>query len=90
MQQRETVSIVIQVNSQPFERVMTSADKRTVYSDPSHVTAVEGDVLLDGPDAVDVAMTPEAAEETSERLSDEAVKARGQRRLNQMARRPKD
>jgi hypothetical protein len=56
-------------------------DKYQVYDDPSEVAAVDGAVKLDGPDAVDVAMTPEAAEETSERLIDEAVKARGQRRL---------
>ena len=71
------------------ERVMTIADKRTVYSDPSDVNAVDGDVFVLGPDAVDVALTPEAAEETSERLNDEAVKARGQRRLSRMTHRPK-
>jgi len=56
-------------------------EKRLVYEEASVVTAVEGAVELEGPDSVDVAMTPEAAEETSERLTDEAVKARGQRRL---------
>jgi len=55
--------------------------KDRVYDDPSVVAAIDGAVELDGPDAVDVAMTPEAAEETSERLLGEAVKARGQRRL---------
>ena len=65
-------------------------DKRTVYPDASEVSAVDGAVELDGPDAVDVAMTPEAAEETSERLSDQAVKARGQRRLGQLIHRAKD
>ena len=64
--------------------------KSPVYNDPSQVTAIDGAVELDGPDAVDVALTPEAAEETSERLTDEAVKARGQRRLGQMAHRAKD
>jgi hypothetical protein len=52
-------------------------DKRTVYDDPSQVSAV------------DVALTPEAAEETSVRLSDEAVRARGQRRLARNIHRPK-
>jgi len=56
-------------------------DNRTIYDEPSRVSAVEGTVQLDGPDAVDVALTPEAAEETSERLLSEAVKAAGQRRL---------
>jgi hypothetical protein len=65
-------------------------DKRTVYPDASEVSAVDGAVELDGPDAVDVAMTPEAAEETSERLTDQAVKARGQRRLGQLVHRAKD
>jgi hypothetical protein len=59
---------------------MTS-DKHEVYDEASTVSAVDGAVELDGPDAVDVAMTPEAAEETSERLVDQAVKARGQRRM---------
>ena len=64
-------------------------EKRLVYEEASVVTAVEGAVELEGPDSVDVAMTPEAAEETSERLTDEAVKARGQRRLRKMAHRAK-
>ena len=59
---------------------MTSA-KHEVYDEASTVSAVDGAVELDGPDAVDVAMTPEAPEETSERLVDQAVKARGQRRM---------
>jgi hypothetical protein len=56
-------------------------NKQPVYGDPSAVLAVDGAVEMDGPDSVDVAMTPEAAEETSDRLADEAVRARGQRRL---------
>lgn len=55
--------------------------KRPVYDQPSDVTAEEGVVEVEGPDHVDVTMTPEAAEETSERLTMEAVRARGQRRL---------
>jgi hypothetical protein len=64
------------------------AEKRITYPDPSDVSAVEGSVRIVGPDDVDVDMTPEAAEETSERLTDQAVKARGQRRLGKMAHRP--
>ena len=56
-------------------------DKREIYSDPSRVSAVDGAVEVDGPDAVNIAMTPEAAEETSERLADQSIMARGQRRL---------
>jgi hypothetical protein len=64
--------------------------KEPVYSEPSEVRAVDGCVELDGPDDVDVAMTPEAAEETSERLLAEAFKARGQRRLKLYPHQPKD
>ena len=56
-------------------------EKRTIYPDPSEVKADKGAVDVTGPDQVDVSMTPEAAEETSQRLEDEAVRARGQRRL---------
>jgi hypothetical protein len=64
------------------------SDKSIVYEDASEVTAVDGAVQLDGPDAVDVIMTPEAAEETSDRLSSEAMKARGQRRLKDYPHQP--
>jgi len=60
-----------------------------VYNEPSDVTAEEGVVALDGPDAVDVAITPEAAEETADRLIAEAVRARGQRRLSRLIHRSK-
>jgi hypothetical protein len=67
-----------------------SPEKRAIYDDPSSVAAVDGAVELDGPDAVDVAMTPEAAEETSERLAEQASKARGQRRLRNYPHREQD
>jgi hypothetical protein len=51
---------------------------KTIYDDPSDVDAENGTVVVNGPDAVDVRLTPEAAEETSERLSTGAMKARGQ------------
>ena len=63
-------------------------DKSTIYDEPSDVAAVDGAVELDGPDDVDIAMTPEAAEETSDRLTGEAMKARGQRRLKNYPHRP--
>ena len=50
-----------------------------VYDEPSRVDAEDGAVILTGPGAVDVRMTPGAAEETSERLLEGAMKARGQR-----------
>ena len=51
----------------------------TVYDQPSDVDAVDGEVVVKGPDAVDIRLTPPAAEETSERLLSAAMKARGQR-----------
>jgi hypothetical protein len=56
-------------------------EDREIFAQPSTVTAEEGDVLVKGPDAVDIALTPEAAEETSNRLLEGSMKARGQRRL---------
>jgi hypothetical protein len=64
-------------------------EKRTIYREASEVKAEEGVVEVDGPDNVDVTMTPEAAEETSDRLTSEAVKARGQRRLSRLIHRAK-
>jgi len=57
------------------------ATKKKIYERPSSVTAEEGDVLVDGPDGVHVGLTPEAAEETSNRLLEGSMKARGQRHL---------
>ena len=54
-----------------------SRDK--TYDEATEVTVKDGEVVLDGPDAVDVKMTPGAAEETSDRLLEGAMKARGQR-----------
>ncbi len=51
----------------------------TIYDEASEVDAKEGSVIVKGPDAVDVRLTPAAAEETSERLNTGAMKARGQR-----------
>lgn len=49
------------------------------YDYPSQVTAEEGEVMIDGPNGVAAAMTPEAAEETGRRLLEAASEARGQR-----------
>lgn len=62
---------------------------KTIYQEPSDVRADDGKVDVDGPDHVDVSLTPEAAEETSERLAHEAIKARGQRRLKDLPHHPK-
>lgn len=50
-----------------------------VYDKPSDVTVESGNVCMEGPDGVDVILTPEAALETSDRLLDGATEAHGQR-----------
>ena len=50
-----------------------------IYDEASEIDAKDGVVSVKGPDAVDVRLTPDAAEETSERLNTGAMKARGQR-----------
>jgi len=49
-----------------------------IYDEAGKVSAEEGIVHLDGPDAVDVRLTIDAAEEISDRLLNGALKARGQ------------
>ncbi|HZG08857.1 MAG TPA: hypothetical protein VEZ70_07755 [Allosphingosinicella sp.] len=49
-----------------------------LFDEPTEVTAKHGEVILDGPDGVDVKLTPDAARETSTRLWDGAAKAKGQ------------
>jgi len=65
---------------------MTDDDK--VYDEATEVSAEDGKVVLNGPDAVDVQVTPEAAEQTADNLIEGAVKARGQRRLRHLTHRP--
>lgn len=59
------------------------------FNKPSEVVAEKGRVLVDGPDDVDLALTPEAALEMGERLIDEAAKAAGQARVEKLDHRPK-
>ena len=61
---------------------------KQTYSKPTDVTAEEGRVLLDGPDGVDVALTPEAAIETGERLIDKGAVAIGKARQADLDHRP--
>lgn len=49
------------------------------FDQPSQVNAEQGQVLIDGPDGVALAMTPDAAEETGRRLLKTAADARRQR-----------
>jgi len=65
-------------------------EKQPIYDEPGECRAVEGTVELEGPHDVLVAMTPEAAEETSERLLNASFEARGQKRLDRMPHRPRD
>jgi hypothetical protein len=62
---------------------------KIIHDQPSKVSADEGAVAMVGPDKVDVALTPEAAEETADRLTNEAVLARGQRRLGGLPHKPR-
>jgi hypothetical protein len=58
--------------------------KKALFHEPSEVDAVEGQVEIKGPNDVDVALTPKAAVETSDRLLRGAFKARGQKRLKDL------
>lgn len=62
---------------------------KPAYDEATKVSAVEGEVVLDGPDGVGLSMTPRAAAETGRRLQDgaeaagrqaDAVAAKRQRR----------
>ena len=66
------------------------ANKPVVDDEPSDVRAMDGHVYVTGPDAVDVTLSAEAAEETSERLLSGSMKARGQRRLRRNPHQPKN
>jgi len=50
-------------NSPPCDALFPM-DNDTTYDEPSSVAAEDGNVVLDGPDGVDVKLTPEAAIET--------------------------
>ena len=50
-----------------------------LYDEPSDVDAEKGNVKVNGPGRTKIWFTPEAAEETSDRLNTGAMKARGQR-----------
>jgi hypothetical protein len=58
--------------------VLTRMNRQRVYDEPSEVAAQEGKVDVEGPDAVEVSLTPDAAVETSERLLMAGLAARGQ------------
>lgn len=82
MQARASKKTAVQLVA-PFGRYRVMATKITeeTYDEPSTVKAQDGKVVVDGPDGVDVTLTPEAARETSDRLLESAMKALGQRHL---------
>ncbi len=49
-----------------------------VYAESGKAVAEQGQVLLDGPDGIAIALTPEAAEGTGHELIRAASEARGQ------------
>ena len=51
-----------------------------LYDEATQVRAEDGEVLLDGPDGIDLKLTPEAAEQTAGNLVVGASQARMQRR----------
>ena len=51
---------------------------KPVYDEPGKVSAEDGVVHLEGPDAINVHLTADAAEEISDRLLNGVLKARGQ------------
>jgi hypothetical protein len=54
-----------------------------LYDEASKVSADNGEVAVDGPDGVDVSLTPEAAVETSHRLLEAGLAAQGQKRARE-------
>lgn len=59
-------------------REETMMEASAPHDHPSHVTAEQGEVHLDGPDGVATSYTPDAAEETGRRLVTAASEARTQ------------
>lgn len=48
------------------------------YDTPIKATAIDGEVVLEGPDGIGLSMTPDAAEETARRLRATSEIARAQ------------
>lgn len=49
-----------------------------IHDEPSEITAEEGSVVVKGPGGLILRFTPDAAEETSNRMLERAMEARGQ------------
>lgn len=65
------------VRAEPVQarRAFCGMHDKPVYDEPSKVDAEDGAVAVKGPDQVDVELTPEAAEETSNRLLEGSLRA---------------
>lgn len=72
----------------PAWGVFAAMNRDKLYDEATEVSADDGEVSLDGPDAVDVKITPDAAEQTADNLIEGAMKARGQRRLKDLPHKP--
>ena len=56
------------------------SDDKEVHDEPMEVLAEDGNVTLAGPDGTRVVLSPEAAEETSDRLWKWAMRVRREQR----------
>jgi hypothetical protein len=65
-------------------------EKKQIYAEPSDVSADLGNVTVEGPDGVAVVLTPDAAEQTSDRLWTGALEARAQKRQESADEKPED
>jgi hypothetical protein len=59
------------------------------HDKPADVDAEDGDVIVVGPGGIAYSFTPEAAEETSDRMLFGAAKARGQQLREEERRKPR-
>ena len=71
------------------DAITAMSKKAQLFDAPTEVSAKDGEVILDGPDGVDVKLTPEAARETSDRLLEGAAMAQGQKRLRTLPNQPR-
>ena len=62
--------------------------RKELFDEATEIQAVDGEVELDGPDGVNGALTPEAAEETADRMFRASAEAAGQRKLKSEPDRP--
>jgi hypothetical protein len=78
---RRTHAIAIREQEQAQSRCsdMRNQTHNRTHDTLGEIDAEQGEVIVDGPDGIAFSLTPEAAEELSERLKQAAAKARSQR-----------